>query len=781
VDSLGLRPLLAGTPSPPPGPRWGWLLVFDWAFLLLEQLTVLRLGQLLFPQLQLVQPVFIGLLVVGALLWLAVNWRLRAPLIPLPLSPRLRPHRGSREQVVYRAATRLAIHSLGLRVLLVTGLSVGLGSYAALRQQLPMAGVAFLLWTAALLTPLIDAWRALLYEQAARRWLSRLLATRLSLRLPSLSPVELEHAYLLDTYQGRLLLASLGLLGIALALATLTIGLSLPSWRGLPGGEAALPQLLFWTPPLAILLLAMGLCGLHYAARPLSRCLAVARRNPDPLTLDPTQASLDPPARWVAERLPSWLVASKLAAFAVAAFLLGGLALFRWQAPLQLVALLLSQLLLCLLATLYVEWPWQTAQLAALTPPHLRLRRLRRPLSTAALLLPAAALPLLLFVGMLGGLAPLAGSAIPLRLLMALLPIGGGAALLGWWLRQLSRPLATLTAEAVALSSGLSGNLPVATPGPGGAPSSGQLASALSAMQQVLRERLLSDTQAQARLAAEVAERTVELQRRNSELEQALAQLGAAQQSLLQAEKLASIGRLVAGITHEINNPINAVVNTVQPLRQALRELLADRASGAPAELFELRQMVGVLHRSSRRTHEIVQALYRYAQGGDDAPIELDLKTLLDGALELVQHPLKSELVVVADYALAQTVKSLGGQLQQVFVNLLDNALAALAERRAVEPSLVVRLELSATVSSVSQLTVVVRDNGAGIPAKVLPRIFDPFFTTKDAAEGWGLGLSIVDSILRRHGGQIRVETLLGQGTSFLVTLPLSGGPLAVA
>lgn len=750
------------------------LLVADLGFLALEQLGVVLLAQALFPQVRALWPAAAALLGTTSLLWSAVFFRLGAPLKETkhraPQAARLMPR--SREHAAYRAAVRMPMDSLWLRVVLVTSASALLGFYGVQESGLSAQGAAFLLWAAAFVTPLIDAWRALIHEQAGRRRLRKLLATGLSLRVPSTSPVELQFGYLLDTYQSRLLLSSLGLLGAALALFAGVVALSLPGVRSAAASAVPLPRILFWSPPLGIGLLALGMAGFRRCVRPLEAWSARLHAAGDLLAQGPTQPSsgMAEPALRAVEALPRWLTLGKLAGLLLGVLAYAAVICLVWQISPRAVALLFGELALCLLAAACVEWPWQTTLLAPLLPSIPSLMRLRRAIPARALLLGAAGLPLLLLTALSGAfLLKLPGS-LPRIVGLLLGPLGLLAVAGLWlWLGRVLRPLAALTAEAEALARGTAeAAIHLEVPQPGAYIHLGQ---ALAAMREALAERLQSTTQAQARLEAEAAERTAELRRRNQELEQALKLLGEAQEALLHAEKMASIGRLVAGIAHEINNPINAVINTANPLQETLRDI----ASGATADASlarDARAMLSVLDRGSRRAQEIVLALSNYAQGGSDAPARVDIHRILDESLELLQHPFKPAVEVVRCYRASGPVMSLGGQLLQVFINLLSNALHALAGRAFAEPA--PRLEIS-TFEDLDkrQLHVAVRDNGPGIAESVLPRIFDPFFTTRDATQGSGLGLSIVHGIVARHRGQIRVETALGQGTCFTVILPL--------
>jgi signal transduction histidine kinase len=699
-----------------------------------------------------------------------------------------------RGHAAYRAATRLPTDSLWLRVVLVTGLSALLGFYGVQAHALPAESVAFLLWSAALLTPLVDAWRALLYEYAARRSLSQLLWNRLSPRTPSPSPIVMQNSYLLDTYQSRLLLHSLGLLGAALLLAAAVIRISLPALRSFAGSPVELQPLLFWAPAFGITWLTLGIIALRQWTRPLDRWIAENRSSADPLTYDPVSSPLLGPALRIAEQLPAWVAWGKLGLLFFVELLLGAAAVYLWRVPPRFAGFLLGETSLCLLAAAYFEWPWH----AALLSPFVQRQRPPRAVSTQPLLVLAFALPLLLFSGLLGELlwelhGPLGRSAL---LRPAVLSIGvlffTALTLLWRWSGQLLRPLRALTAGAAALARFTPAEVsPAAEAGKDGSSEVLSLRQALVAMHEVLSERLLSTTQAQTQLEADVTERTVELRRRNQELEQALQLLGEAQEALLHAEKMASIGRLVAGIAHEINNPINAVINTAYPLREALQDI-ADKLAAKPTPgsppvaIFDaeppssappLLAMMRVVGRGARRAQEIVQALSNYSEGGGDPPIRVDIHRVLDEAWELLQHPFKPLVQVVRSYSARREVTSLGGQLGQVFINLFSNAIHALKLRAESEPALRAQLLLTTHEDEdAGELHIAVRDNGLGIPQEVLPRIFDPFFTTKDATEGSGLGLSIVHGIVARHHGQIRVETAIGQGSCFTVILPFSDG-----
>src|SRR5204862_1833700 len=166
-----------------------------------------------------------------------------------------------------------------------------------------------------------------------------------------------------------------------------------------------------------------------------------------------------------------------------------------------------------------------------------------------------------------------------------------------------------------------------------------------------------------------------------------------------------------------------------------------------------------------QRTKAIVSALHNYSRTDDESVVEFDIDRSIDDSLELLRHVLKLNVKVVKAYESPGRVRGHAGQINQVFMNLLTNAAQALSGRDGAT----ITIDTATTGDTV---TVKIGDNGPGIPADVLPRIFDPFFTTKEVGEGTGLGLAIVHELVERHGGTIDVQTVLGAGTTFTVTLP---------
>ena len=343
-----------------------------------------------------------------------------------------------------------------------------------------------------------------------------------------------------------------------------------------------------------------------------------------------------------------------------------------------------------------------------------------------------------------------------------LILFGACAGIVAFTVAQFMAPIKRLEQRADAMARGELAD-PVAVGGEGD--EIGRLTLALEEMRRALRDKLRSTEEVNLDLERAVQMRTADLARKNRELAEAMDKLTRAQAQIVRSEKLASIGQLVAGIAHEINNPVNAIVNTVGPLEEAVNELDSSDATTRADAAKDVREMVRVVQRGAQRTKAIVGALHNYSRTDDDSVVDFDINRSLDDSLELLRHLLKQNITVEKGYADVGRIRGHAGQVNQVFMNLLTNAAQALVGRDNAKITIT-------TKNDSDGVTVAISDNGAGIPPHVLPRIWDPFFTTKDVGEGTGLGLSIVFELVHRHGGTIDVDTKVGEGTTFTVKLP---------
>lgn len=227
---------------------------------------------------------------------------------------------------------------------------------------------------------------------------------------------------------------------------------------------------------------------------------------------------------------------------------------------------------------------------------------------------------------------------------------------------------------------------------------------------------------------------------------------------VLQAEKLATLGQLAAGVVHELNNPLTSITVYAEHL---LRKY--ERAGGDPKDLEQLGRILEAAQRILNFTRDLVS----YARPSAEPPRETSLPAVLDQALVFCDHVLGEHgATVERRYSPdVPTVFAVRSQLHQVFINLITNACHAMPEGKG-------RLVLETHVDEqAGRVAVRVQDNGAGIAPANLERIFEPFYTTKGEGKGTGLGLSIVRNIVRQHRGDITVESTPGEGTTFTVTL----------
>ena len=286
---------------------------------------------------------------------------------------------------------------------------------------------------------------------------------------------------------------------------------------------------------------------------------------------------------------------------------------------------------------------------------------------------------------------------------------------------------------------------------------------------------------------------TAEIKRAYRELHAAHDALKRTQQQLLHSEKMASLGQLVAGVAHELNNPISFVLGNVHALSrysQRLRTYVAAlHERPDDAVLAQLQQQLRIEHlladlpsliegtlEGAQRTADIVQGLKRFSAMDPEERKAVDLVDVIERAIHWVQKGRSTPVQVRWRPTEACTVLGSSGQLQQVMMNLLQNAFDAVTQ--GVEPMVWVQAVAVPATPDAPEGTVQVsvRDNGTGIAPEHLLRVFDPFFTTKPIGKGTGLGLSISYGIVEQHGGRLTARNVEGGGAEFLLTLPRVGG-----
>jgi signal transduction histidine kinase len=266
-----------------------------------------------------------------------------------------------------------------------------------------------------------------------------------------------------------------------------------------------------------------------------------------------------------------------------------------------------------------------------------------------------------------------------------------------------------------------------------------------------------------ATLEQRVADRTAQLESTNHDLVAALTDLRHTQVQLVQSEKMASLGRLVAGVAHEINNPVSFIATSVTPLRRRLERA----ASAAPADvrrwLDEADEIIGVMARGAERTTAIVHDLRSFSRLGEATRKPVDLHDGRDTTLRLLESRWRGHITVHREYADLPLVECHPGQMNQVFMNVLANACDAVLDGGNIWIT---------TRCDGDAVEVVIRDDGPGIAPEVRDHIFDPFFTTKEVGHGTGLGLAISHQVVTAHGGSIGVESTPGAGATVRICIP---------
>lgn len=273
-----------------------------------------------------------------------------------------------------------------------------------------------------------------------------------------------------------------------------------------------------------------------------------------------------------------------------------------------------------------------------------------------------------------------------------------------------------------------------------------------------------------------------ELVAKLDDLENANKEINSAQTQLIQSAKLAGLGQLVAGVAHELNNPIGFVYSNIQHLREyvnGMTEFIEEMGKTHPKfqtlktkydyEFIakDLPKLITSCEEGAKRTRDIVTGLRNFSRASDKENKKFSLVDCIDSTLDLIQSTQKKSDIQVSKRVdeYVPLIEGNPNQMSQVFMNLFSNAMQAIKSAGTISIDVSFREEASV-------VEIRIRDSGEGISAENLSRIFDPFFTTKDIGQGTGLGLSISYGIIKSHGGEIHASSHLGQGTEFLITLP---------
>jgi signal transduction histidine kinase len=268
-----------------------------------------------------------------------------------------------------------------------------------------------------------------------------------------------------------------------------------------------------------------------------------------------------------------------------------------------------------------------------------------------------------------------------------------------------------------------------------------------------------------ARAFDEIAELNATLEAR---VEERTLELHQAQAQLMQSEKMRSLGQLVAGVAHELNNPIGFVHANLQLLQEYVRRLVSAQRAGEDTSRIEaaIEKLLVRSREGTERVTKIVQDLRTFSRMDQAELAEADLNDEIESTLTLMEPRLRDGVEVVRDFEPLPPVRCYAGQLNQVFMNLLMNACDAMEGKGRIHIRTRVRVGPRGVVEGVR---LEFRDDGPGIAPEVQARIFEPFFTTKPVGQGTGLGLSLSYGIVERHGGRMLVGSTPGEGTTFVI------------
>jgi signal transduction histidine kinase len=293
----------------------------------------------------------------------------------------------------------------------------------------------------------------------------------------------------------------------------------------------------------------------------------------------------------------------------------------------------------------------------------------------------------------------------------------------------------------------------------------------------------------------EVASQTLEakVDARTQELSTTLEQLQDTQAQLIQTEKMSSLGQMVAGIAHEINNPINFIQGNLNPLNGYFQDLLdlletyqheyphpsdviVDKQEDIDLDflLEDAPKLLQSIKMGTQRVRDIVISLRNYSRLDEATVKNVNIHEGIEGTLLILNHRIKQGVAVIKDFDDLPVVRCSPAQLNQVFTNIMTNALDALFDTDCTPKQLVI----ATRAINADQVQISIRDNGPGMPPEVKAKIFDPFFTTKAVGKGTGLGLGICFKIIQHHQGTIEVHSAPGEGTEFVITLPIAALPL---
>ncbi|WP_235526401.1 sensor histidine kinase [Nostoc piscinale] len=314
----------------------------------------------------------------------------------------------------------------------------------------------------------------------------------------------------------------------------------------------------------------------------------------------------------------------------------------------------------------------------------------------------------------------------------------------------------------------------------------GDYTQELELARQTLEKRVEERTH-ELELARHNLEKRVE--ERTQELQKTLQDLQATQGQLIQTEKMSSLGQMVAGIAHEINNPVSFIYGNIQHAKEYVEDLLAlvelyQQQYPEPSHVIidkiedidlifisqDLSNLLSSMQTGAQRIREIVLSLRNFSRLDEAEMKEVDVHEGLENTLLILNHKIIPKITVNKNYHNLPLIECYPAQINQVFMNIVSNAIDALSEQNNITNK---QINIETFKIDDNYIKINIKDNGNGIPTAIKHKIFDPFFTTKPVGKGTGLGLSTCYQIVEKHQGKIEVYSEIGQGTEFTITLPI--------
>ena len=293
------------------------------------------------------------------------------------------------------------------------------------------------------------------------------------------------------------------------------------------------------------------------------------------------------------------------------------------------------------------------------------------------------------------------------------------------------------------------------------------------------------DRQQRARIVSQERQKILEKEvEQAKEIEKAYTELKNTQAQLVYAEKMASLGELTAGIAHEIQNPLNFVNNFSEVSSELIDEAVEEMNSGEVGEakeiLEDLKANLGKITHHGHRASGIVKSMLDHSRTSSGEKVETDINALCDEYLRLAYHGMRAkdrsfnaEMVTSFDESLPK-IKVIPQDIGRVLLNLINNAFQATKEMTSLRAISSLNPKVEVTTKSLDDhIHITISDNGPGIPDDIKEKIFQPFFTTKPTGEGTGLGLSLSYDIVKAHGGTLSCTSKAGEGTDFILRLPI--------